>query len=321
MGIAPLNTLQYLGSQNLNAPLLAVVDIGSNSIHLEAAFRRANKPIQVIHERKVKCQLAAGLDADGALDGDAIERGREALALVKADLDRLAPDFVAVVATHAVRTASNGQIFAQEVEHLLGVPCEMINGTSEAELVLLGTAVTEQVTDALAVIDVGGGSTEIALGEPLAKRSPFSISLPVGCVTLRDRFECINHPDHFASARASVRRILEKSPLAKNFLSGQSYVFATSGTARALAKLALGHCSPTDNELVGFCVRRKHLEATAELLIGSDEFNRQDFGIGIKRSELLGSGLSVMLVVMSYLGVDSFRYSRGSVRHGILYKA
>ena len=70
-----------------------------------------------------------------------------------ADL-RLAPDFVAVVATH-VRTARNGQVFAQEVEHLLGVPCEVINGTSEAELVLLGTAVTEQVTDALAVIDVG----------------------------------------------------------------------------------------------------------------------------------------------------------------------
>ena len=159
------------------------------------------------------------------------------------------------------------------------------------------------------------------MGEPLAKRSPFSISLPVGCVTLRDRFECINHPDHFASARASVRRILEKSPLAKNFLSGQSYVFATSGTARALAKLALGRCSPTDNELVGYCVRRKHLEATAELLIGSKEFNRQDFGIGIKRSELLGSGLSVMLEVMSYLGVDSFRYSRSSVRDGVLYKA
>ena len=54
-----------------------------------------------------------------------------------------------------MRTARNGQVFAQEVEHLLGVPCEVINGTSEAELVLLGTAVTEQVTDALAVIDVG----------------------------------------------------------------------------------------------------------------------------------------------------------------------
>lgn len=298
-----------------------MVDIGSNSIHLEAAFRRANKPIQVIHERKVKCQLAAGLDANGALDADAIERGLEALALVKADLDRLAPDFVAVVATHALRTASNGQFFAQEAEHLLGVPCEVINGTSEAELVLLGTAVTEQVTDALAVIDIGGGSTEIALGEPLAKRSSFSTSLPVGCVTLRDRFEGITCLDHFASARAFVRRTLDASPLAKNFLSDQSYVFATSGTARALAKLALGCCAPTDSELVGYCVKRRQLEAAAESLITSNEFKRQDFGIGFKRSALLGSGLSVMIEVMSYLGVESFRYSRSSVRDGIFYTA
>ena len=298
-----------------------MVDIGSNSIHLEAAFRRANKPIQVIHERKVKCQLAAGLDANGALEAGAIERGLEALAVVKADLDKLAPDFVAVVATHALRTASNGQSFAQEAEQLLGVPCEVINGTSEAELVLLGTAVTEQVTDALAVIDIGGGSTEIALGEPLAKRSSFSISLPVGCVTLRDRFEGITCLDHFAASRASVRGLLEKSPIAQNCLQGQSYVFATSGTAKALAKLALGCCGPTDNELVGYCVKRRQLEAAAESLITSNEFNRQDFGIGFKRSELLGSGLSVMIEVMSYLGVESFRYSRSSVRDGIFYTA
>lgn len=305
----------------MNAPLLAVVDIGSNSIHLEVAFRRADRPVHVVHERKLKCQLAAGLGPDGELGGNAIERGLEALAVVKSDLDRLAPDFVAVVATHALRTASNGQSFAEKVEHLLGVPCEVINGTSEAELVLLGTAVTEQVTDALAVIDIGGGSTEIALGEPLAKRSSFSTSLPLGCVTLRDQFEGVNHPDHFASARAYVRLLLQKSPLAEKCLSGQPYVFATSGTAKALAKLALGCCAPTDNELVGYCVSRRRLEAAAKLLTTSNEFNRLDYGIGVKRSELLGSGLSVMLEVMSYLGIDSFRYSRSSVRDGVLYKA
>lgn len=319
MGITPLNTFQHLGSRDLNAPLLAVVDIGSNSIHLEAAFRRANKPIQVVHERKVKCQLAADLDANGALDEYAIERGLEALALVKADLDRLAPDFVAVVATHALRTASNGQLFAQEAERLLGAPCKVINGTSEAELVLLGTAVTEQITDALAVIDIGGGSTEIALGEPLAKRSSFSISLPVGCVTMRDRFEGITCLDHFASARTFVKGLLEQSPIAQNCLIDQSYVFATSGTAKALAKLALGSCAPTDSELIGYSVKRPQLEAAAESLITSNEFDRQDFGIGLKRSALLGSGLSVMIEVMSYLGVESFRYSRSSVRDGIFY--
>ncbi|TAL03667.1 MAG: Ppx/GppA family phosphatase, partial [Porticoccaceae bacterium] len=145
-------------------PLLAAIDLGSNSFHLlvAAVSHGEMRPLEV---RGEKVQLAAGL-RKGLLDGAAIARGLETLARFRQVLDTLTPDTVRVVGTNTLRAAKNARAFIGPAQAILGHPIEVVSGREEARLVYLGVAHSEADDDhARLVVDIGGGSTELIIGE------------------------------------------------------------------------------------------------------------------------------------------------------------
>jgi exopolyphosphatase/guanosine-5'-triphosphate,3'-diphosphate pyrophosphatase len=172
---------------------VAAVDCGTNSIRLLVAETQLDADGRVVglvdlDRRMQVVRLGQGVDRTGRLDPDALERTLEALAGYADRADRLGATEVRMVATSATRDASNAEQFRAGVHAVLGVDPEVISGQQEAQLSYRGA--TAGVDEAVApsprlVVDIGGGSTEVVLGEGtqvLAARS-----VDVGCVRMTER--------------------------------------------------------------------------------------------------------------------------------------
>ncbi len=172
---------------------VAAVDCGTNSIRLLVAETQLDADGRVVglvdlDRRMQVVRLGQGVDRTGRLDPGALERTLEALAGYADRADRLGATEVRMVATSATRDASNAEQFRAGVHAVLGVDPEVISGQQEAQLSYRGA--TAGVDEAVApsprlVVDIGGGSTEVVLGEGtqvLAARS-----VDVGCVRMTER--------------------------------------------------------------------------------------------------------------------------------------
>lgn len=187
-------------------PLLAAVDLGSNSFHLLVAEHCAGGYRPRLY-RAEKVQLALGQTAGRLADG-AVRRALACLRRFAVPLRELEPAWIRAVGTEALRVSANRAVLLEPAREILGVPVEVISGDEEARLVY-AVAANPAVGDQL-VVDVGGGSTELVLGRgPLCRRG---VSVPVGCVGLLDEFPGARlHARAYASARARARQALGES--------------------------------------------------------------------------------------------------------------
>ena len=164
---------------------IAVLDIGSNSFHLVVA-RIISGTVQIVHKMKQKVRLAEGLDKNNYLSEEAIERGLQALSVIKASLQGFEPKSVRIVATFTLRQAKNANHFIEKAKSVFPFPVEIIAGQEEARLIYNGVAHTNNLEGRNLVIDIGGGSTEFIIGE---KFQPIILrSLDMGCVSFTKRF-------------------------------------------------------------------------------------------------------------------------------------
>ena len=160
--------------------LLAAIDLGSNSFHLLIARieHGAMRPVEALAE---KVQLGAGLE-DDRLSQEAIDRGLDCVSRFAQLLGSVTPERVRAVGTNALRMARNRRDFTQPASRILGTRVDVIYGREEARLVYLGVAHTlaDDVASRL-VIDIGGGSTELIIGQ---RFEPQRLeSLQMGCVS------------------------------------------------------------------------------------------------------------------------------------------
>ena len=211
--------------------VLSVLDLGSNSFHLATyRVRERGDRIERRGRTKVMCRLGAGTLWDGAIDDAAWRRGTAALDRLYRRAMAGEPDRLIAVATSAIRDADNGADFCRAARRRLGLDIEVLAGEEEAHLVYWGArSALPRRTGRIAVIDVGGGSAEIAVGDGRACR--FAACLPLGVLRLRDLA-----PERVAaqvrgSARDAMARVRAQRP---------ERVVMTSGTARRLASVALG---------------------------------------------------------------------------------
>ncbi|MDA1380428.1 hypothetical protein PCI56_12450 [Plesiomonas shigelloides subsp. oncorhynchi] len=164
---------------------IAAIDLGSNSFHMVVA-RIVDGSLQILSRIKQRVHMADGLDAENHLSQEAMDRGLACLALFAERLQGFDEDNVRIVATHTLRRAVNAEQFLDQAAAVLPYPIELISGQEEARLIYLGVAHTQSETGRRLVVDIGGGSTEMVIGEGFDPI--FAESRQMGCVSFAQRF-------------------------------------------------------------------------------------------------------------------------------------
>ncbi len=218
-------------------PVLAAVDIGSNSVRLSIAELRKGRLIPLHQDREVT-RLGEGVFHDGSLNPQAMARTLKALRRFHRTVQSFAVERTRVVATSAMRDSNNGRIFAEWLKSATGWKLEIISGPEEGRLIHLGVVANMRTRPAkLLLIDLGGGSCELILSEKGHMKEV--ISLPLGAVRLTQEF--VQHdPPNKEELRRMQGFIAEESARLPRQIrrAGPTMTIATSGTAAALAGAA-----------------------------------------------------------------------------------
>jgi exopolyphosphatase/guanosine-5'-triphosphate,3'-diphosphate pyrophosphatase len=293
--------------------VLAAVDLGSNSFHMLVA-RYAQGQLVVVDRLREMVRLAAGLDEQGRLSRESVGRALQCLERFGQRLRDVRAERVRVVGTNTLRKARRKGAFLDRAREALGHPIEIISGVEEARLIYLGVSrTTPSEGGRRLVVDIGGGSTELIIGEGLEARR--LESLYMGCVSLSTR--------HFGDGVITEKRIrrartevqLEIEPVMARFGRPEwDTAFGASGTMRAAADALAARGTgrgAIDREgvqwLLGECLR-------------AGEVGRLRLpGLAPERQEIMPGGLAIMIEVFDMLGIDSMRVADGALREGLLY--
>lgn len=233
---------------------VAAIDCGTNSIRLLVADLTDGKLVDVHREMRI-VRLGQDVDATGRLASGALERTRLALADYVAIARRVDAQRVRMVATSATRDAANRDDFFAMVRHTLGTDAEVITGDEEARLSFTGAVGDLDPADGpFVVVDVGGGSTEVVLGEWDGTRPDVTAarSVNVGCVRITERHL---HSDPPTAAEISAARQFAAQTLQAVFASvpvqkARTWV-GVAGTVTTLSAVA--------QRLPGYDAERTHL--------------------------------------------------------------
>jgi exopolyphosphatase/guanosine-5'-triphosphate,3'-diphosphate pyrophosphatase len=215
---------------------MAVVDLGSNSFQLLVADF-SHGQLRVIDRLREMVRLAGGLDKHHNLDDDSKQRALECLARFGERLRDVPADRIRVVGTNTLRKAKDPLGFIEQAQEVLGHEIDIISGVEEARLIYLGVSRTlPDIEGEQLVIDIGGGSTELALGK--GYQSKVLVSLYMGCVSISNSYFTNGKvtTKSFKKARTAAR--LELLPVARQFRNANWLRAAgASGTIRTAAEV------------------------------------------------------------------------------------
>lgn len=293
---------------------IAAVDLGSNSFHMIVA-RVRDGHLHIVDRMRETVRLAAGLDHHNRLSPEAIEKALGCLQRFGQRLRDLPPGVVLAVGTNTLRKARNADHFLARARLALGHPIETIAGREEARLIYLG------VTHSLAgdrgrrlVIDIGGGSTELIVGQnfnPVHRES-----VHMGCVNMSRRFFGDGSITAEQWHRAEMWARLELTPVKGLFrnLEWQSTIGA-SGTIKAIERISQ-EMGWTEHDITPECLKRMR-----KILLDAGQMDKLKVlkGLTSDRAPVLPGGLVVLQTVFEALHVDVMAVSDGALREGLLY--
>lgn len=289
--------------------LVAAVDLGSNSFHVTVA-RLTPSGLQVLMRDRERVRLASGLGDDDTLSEDAMQRGLDALARFDARLQSVAPEDIRAVATHTLREASNSAEFLDRAASVFRAPIEIISGPEEARLIFHAVAHTQPIDGSFLVFDIGGGSTEFAVGEQYAPA--FLASRSLGCVTYTQHFLQNVNKSGFNKAVLATRRALE--PIAGRIRALPfATALATSGTAKGVSALGnhLGFGPVITADSVAACQKFLSKPANRSLTDIPD--------VSVERMQVLPAGVAIMHAILDELGLEEVQFADSALREGVLY--
>jgi exopolyphosphatase/guanosine-5'-triphosphate,3'-diphosphate pyrophosphatase len=293
--------------------VLAAVDLGSNSFHMVVA-RHAHGQLLIVDRLREMVRLAAGLDAQGRLSRESVSRALQCLERFGQRLRDMKAERVRVVGTNTLRKARRKGAFLERAREALGHPIEIISGVEEARLIYLGVShTTPSEGGRRLVVDIGGGSTELIIGEGLEARR--LESLYMGCVSLSARHFGDGVITEKRMRRARTEAQLEIEPVMARFGRPEwETALGASGTLRAAADVLAARGSGRGG------IDRAGAEWMVEECLRAGEVSRLRLpGLAPERLEIMPGGLAIIVEVFDMLGIEHMRVADGALREGLLY--
>jgi exopolyphosphatase/guanosine-5'-triphosphate,3'-diphosphate pyrophosphatase len=293
--------------------VLAAVDLGSNSFHLQVG-RVVDGQIYPLDSMREALRLGAGLTADKRIDRATQARALEALARFGERLRGLPNNAVRAVGTNTLRVAKNAAQFLRDARAALGFPIEVIAGREEARLIYLGVSHSlPPAQHRRLVVDIGGGSTEFIIGAGFEPQ--LTESLYMGCVSWSLRYFPDGKIDKAGLRAAELAARQELSGIVREYRAlGWQEAVGSSGTARAIEEIL------RENGYAESGITHDGLQRLRTLLLKHEQADPQRIaGLRENRVAVLPGGVAILCAVFEALGIEAMAVSEGALRHGVLY--
>ena len=296
-----------------NGTRLAAVDLGSNSFRLEIGRIEHDQFFRTEYLKETVRQ-GNGLDEERNLTREAMERGWDCLARFGERLASFNSSEVRAVATQTLREARNRDEFLIPANAVLGFPIDVISGREEARLIYQGVAHTlPQGNERRLVIDIGGRSTELILGQGFNPK--LMESYRIGSIAWSTRY----FPDNqfskhaFQMAEIAAKAVLDEALNAYR-RDAWDVAYGSAGTVGAVGDILVAAGWPTG------CVSRDGLDWMQGKMISAQSADRlQLAGLKDDRRAVIGGGLSILRAVFDLLQIDQMQLATGGLRHGLLF--
>ena len=293
------------------SPLFAAIDLGSNSFHM-LVVRHIQGAIRVVAKLKRKVRLASGLDQNKFLDRESMERGWDCLKLFAEQLEDIPDENIRIVGTATLRYANNAETFVRIAEEILGHKIEVISGLEEARTIYQGVSWTSSGSGHRLVIDIGGASTEVVLGENFSAQ--ILNSLPLGCVTWLNKYfddGLLNETNFDNAIRGAKSLFMDIADEYKKV--GWDSCVGASGTVQALQEIMLAQGISERITIEKLITLKSQSIACGSI----DKLSLE--GLLPERLTVFASGLSILIALFESFNVKDMTLAGGALREGLVY--
>lgn len=294
---------------------IAAIDLGSNSFHMIVASVDEQGNMRIVDKLRESVRLRGGLDDNKNLSEAVRQRALACLHRFGERIRDFSSVDVAAVGTNTLRQTRKARRFLDEAEHALGHPISVISGHEEARLIYLGVSHTLAEDDASKrfVMDIGGGSTELIIGQGFAAQH--LESLHMGCVSSSQRFFADGTIDKSSWRRAITAARLELMPIQRSYRKiGWDSATGASGTIKSVMKM-IQQC-----ELSPYHITLDNMRELKKRMIEAGHSSRFDIpGLSDERKPVIAGGLAILIGTFEALNIEKMRVSDGALREGLVY--
>ncbi len=296
------------------AGTVAAIDCGTNSTRLLVADRQGNTLERLMRITR----LGQGTDATGRLGTDAIERTLAVLREYRCVMDRHGVGRVRITATSAARDSANREVFLAAATEVVGARPELLTGPEEARLSFRGAAGhLDSGEGPFLVVDIGGGSTEFAVGHT---RAEGVASTDMGCVRLTEKY--LHHdpptPEELSQALSVARDWLDDVAREIPAAAEARHLVGLAGTVTTMAAIELGLATYDRDRIHHFILTRAAAEDVFRTLATESRAQRvHNPGLDEARADVIVGGAVILVAVMRYFGHDECLVSEADILDGL----
>ena len=297
------------------ADVLAAVDCGTNSTRLLVS----NRGTRTIERLMRITRLGQGVDASGVLAAEAVDRTLDVLREFRQVMSTRGVERVRMTATSAARDAANREDFFKAAEEIVGVRPELLSGEEEARLSFLGaTSQLDPADGPFLVVDIGGGSTEFAVGTT----EPESVlSLDIGCVRLTEKFIHRDPPapEELSQVVSVVRDYLEDVAREMPAALDAKRLVGLAGTVSTVAAVEQGLAEYDTERIHHFVLTHEAAEDVFRTLATENRAARiHNPGLEEARADVIVAGTAILVAIMRFFAFDECLVSEADILDGLV---